>query len=39
MQQPPRGETWVGTACDSSKSKIFYKASTTGRMAAYFNNG
>ncbi|KAL2746963.1 hypothetical protein V1477_005333, partial [Vespula maculifrons] len=38
-QQPPRGETWVGIACDISKSKSrLYNASTTGRMAAYFRN-
>ncbi|KAL2724446.1 hypothetical protein V1478_008959 [Vespula squamosa] len=22
MQQPPRGETWVGSTCDVSKSKF-----------------
>ncbi|KAF7414400.1 hypothetical protein HZH68_002889 [Vespula germanica] len=34
MQQPPRGEIWVGITCDklNSKSRL-HNASTTGRMA------
>ncbi|KAL2733169.1 hypothetical protein V1477_014137 [Vespula maculifrons] len=38
MQQPPRGGTWVGSTCNILKSKPkLCNASTTGRMAAYFN--
>ncbi|KAL2715224.1 LOW QUALITY PROTEIN: hypothetical protein V1478_014922, partial [Vespula squamosa] len=38
MQLPPRGGTWVGNTCDISISKSkLYNASTTGRMAAYFD--
>ncbi|KAL2732797.1 LOW QUALITY PROTEIN: uncharacterized protein V1477_015038 [Vespula maculifrons] len=44
MQQPPRGGTWVGSTCDKLRSifELYLKsvtkfASTTGRIAAYFN--